>query len=241
MLVNLGASLARSGKSVLLLDAGLGAKGVSDYLNVTPESTLMQVATGGRTLQSAISHTTQGFAFSVLATVAGRQAIASHRKMARRLETTVEILAEKFDVLIVDAVLDENDTLPLSLLSDGTVIVQVSDTAESIKSAYSIVKRLNAALGRRPFSILLTGTDEVRAKVVFENLEKVASRYLAVPLTSIGFVPDDDHIYRAARLGRSVIDAFPRAGASLAFHRIADSFVCKVGDASNSLAMATGS
>ena len=150
------------------------------------------------------------------------------------------MLARKYDALIVGAMLDKNDFLPLPVLSDGAVIVQVSDTAESIKSAYTMIKRLNSALGRRPCSVLVTGSTEARAKVVFENMEKAASRYLAVPLTSIGCIPDDDHVARATRLGRPVIDAFPHAGASLAFRRIADSFIGKVAATSGSLAMATG-
>ena len=51
-----------------------------------------------------------------------------------------------------------------------------------------------------------------------------ASRYLAVQLTSMGSVPADEYLHRAARLGRSVVDAFPLAGASVAFRRLAGRF-----------------
>ncbi len=240
MLVNLGASLSRSGKSVMLLDAGMGSGGVADYLGVMPDTTLEQVARGGSALQSAVTQVPQGFAFSVLATTNSRQPVVRHPRVTQRIDATVDMLARKYDALIVGAMLDKNDFLPLPVLSDGAVIVQVSDTAESIKSAYTMIKRLNSALGRRPCSVLVTGSTEARAKVVFENMEKAASRYLAVPLTSIGCIPDDDHVARATRLGRPVIDAFPHAGASLAFRRIADSFIGKVAATSGSLAMATG-
>jgi flagellar biosynthesis protein FlhG len=46
-----------------------------------------------------------------------------------------------------------------------------------------------------------------------------------VQLHSIGFVPQDEHVTRAARLGRAVIDAFPLTGASVAFRRLAEHFV----------------
>jgi flagellar biosynthesis protein FlhG len=37
-------------------------------------------------------------------------------------------------------------------------------------------------------------------------------------------VPADEHLTRAARLGRTVIDAFPMAGASVAFRHLAGRF-----------------
>jgi flagellar biosynthesis protein FlhG len=40
----------------------------------------------------------------------------------------------------------------------------------------------------------------------------------------MGSVPADEYLHRAARLGRAVVDAFPLAGASVAFRRLAGRF-----------------
>jgi flagellar biosynthesis protein FlhG len=56
-------------------------------------------------------------------------------------------------------------------------------------------------------------------------MAQAANRYLAVKLGSMGSVPADDHLKRAMHLGRSVVDAFPLAGASVAFRRLAGRFV----------------
>jgi flagellar biosynthesis protein FlhG len=55
-------------------------------------------------------------------------------------------------------------------------------------------------------------------------MSSAATRYLAVTLTSMGSVPADEYLHRAARLGRAVVDAFPLAGASVAFRRLAGRF-----------------
>jgi flagellar biosynthesis protein FlhG len=104
-------------------------------------------------------------------------------------------------------------------------VVQVSNTPASIKSAYSIIKRVNGQLGRRPFSLLVTGASEKEAQVVYRNMALAANRYLAIKLNSMGSVPADDHLKRAMHLGRAVVDAFPLAGASVAFRRLAGRFV----------------
>ncbi|MGZ3254885.1 MAG: MinD/ParA family ATP-binding protein, partial [Burkholderiaceae bacterium] len=84
-----------------------------------------------------------------------------------------------------------------------------------------IIKRLNAKLGRHPFKLLVTGATDKEAQVVYENIAQAASRYLAVDLYSMGSVPADDHLKKAANLGRSVVEAFPLALASVAFRRLA--------------------
>jgi len=71
------------------------------------------------------------------------------------------------------------------------------------------------------FGVLVTGASEEEAHLVYENMARTASRYLAIQLNSMGSVPADEHLNRAAHLGRSVIDAFPLAGASVAFRRLA--------------------
>jgi flagellar biosynthesis protein FlhG len=106
-------------------------------------------------------------------------------------------------------------------MASSEIVVQVSTSAASIKSAYSLIKRLSNTLGRRPFSLLVTGASEVEAKRVYDNIAQAASRYLAIQLISVGSVPADEHLNRAAHLGRAVIDAFPLAGASVAFRQLA--------------------
>jgi flagellar biosynthesis protein FlhG len=52
---------------------------------------------------------------------------------------------------------------------------------------------------------------------------------MAIQLDFLGAVPADEHLARAAGQGRTVIDAFPLASASLAFKRIAGHFLAPAG------------
>jgi flagellar biosynthesis protein FlhG len=97
-------------------------------------------------------------------------------------------------------------------MESSEIVVQVSTGATSITNAYALIKRLSQQLGRRPFGILVTGATEAEAKVVYDNMSSAATRYLAVTLSSMGSVPADEYLHRAARLGRAVVDAFPLAG-----------------------------
>jgi len=225
VLVNLCASLARAGSNALLLDASMSLHGTAEKMRVTPEATLLEVARGEKPLDDAILAMNQGFNLAVLAGPAFRQALR-HSNQMQRVGDVFDTLVQQFDVLMVDAVLDADDALPLPVLAESDIVVQVSDSVASIKAAYAMIKRLHEQMGRRPFSILVTAATEQRAQIVYQNMAQAASRYLAISLDSIGFVPQDDYMTRAARLGRSVIDAFPLAGASVAFRRMAERFIC---------------
>jgi flagellar biosynthesis protein FlhG len=224
MLVNLGASLAQAGRDVLLLDACVASDGISARLDAVRGATLLQVARQERALDDVIQTMPQGFGVASLMRGPQRAALQDAQQM-RRIANACGVLAARSDIMLVDAELDKDEGFSVPLLASGEIVVQVANTPASIKSAYALIKRLNARLGRRPFSILVSGASEKEAQVVYQNMAQAANRYLAVKLSSMGSVPADDHLKRAMHLGRAVVDAFPLAGASVAFRRLAGRFV----------------
>jgi flagellar biosynthesis protein FlhG len=223
MLANLGASIAAAGSSVLLLDACTAPRGIGAQLGATSNATLQDVARQERALNEVTQRMPQGFSIATL-TRGSLRCGSLDVDQSRRLNKAFGILASQSDVTLADAELDADDALPLVAMAAGDIVVQVSADAASIKKAYAIIKRLNAQLGRRPFGVLVTGAAEREAEVVFDNMAQAASRYLAVQLHSVGSVPADEFVGRAARLGRCVTEAFPRASASVAFRRLAGKF-----------------
>lgn len=223
MLVNLAASLVRAGSDVLLVDACGPQRGVASRLGVASGASLQDVARQECALNQVIRHVPQGFDVVTLARGHIRSALQAPDE-ARRLAKTFDILVKQAGIVVVDGEIDGDLTFPVPMMATSEIVVQVSNSANSIKAAYCLIKRLNHELGRRPFGILVTGASEKDAKVVYDNMAQAASRYLAVQLTSMGSVPADEHLHRAARLGRAVVDAFPLAGASVAFRRLAGRF-----------------
>jgi flagellar biosynthesis protein FlhG len=222
-LVNLAASLTRTGSDVLLLDACSASNGLANRLGAARAATLMQVARQERGLNEVVQTLAQGFGVATLARENLRSAMQDVDQ-ARRLSNAFGVLATQHDIVLVDAELDGEDSFVLPAMQRGEIVVQVSSSGSSITAAYAIIKRLSAQLGRRPFGILVTGASEREAQQVYANMAQAASRYLALELISVGSVPVDADLKRAAQLGRSVIDAFPMALASVAFRRLAGHF-----------------
>ena len=223
-LVNLGASLAQAGRDVLLLDACGAAEGICTRLDAVRGASLMQAARKERALDDVIQQMPQGFGVAAIRRSPHRAQDACEAGQ-ERLDQAFNVLAKRVDIVVVDAELDRHDAFPLTALAGSEIVVQVANSAASIQSAYALVKRLNSRFGRRPFSILVTGASEKEARVVYENMAQAANRYLAVKLNSMGSVPADEHLKRAMKLGRAVVDAYPLAGASVAFRQLAGRLV----------------
>lgn len=219
MLVNLAATLARGGDDVLLVDAVAGDEGIADRLGLCDAASLRDVAQQECALNQVIHQVPQGFG---LVSMGARQGLPlrAGSDEVRRLAKAFDVLVKQTGIVIVDGEFDGH-SFPVPVMASSEIVVQVSNSATSIKAAYCLIKRLNLELGRRPFGILVTGASESEAKVVYDNMAQAASRYLAVNLTSLGSVPADEYLHRAARLGRAVVDAFPLAGASVAFRELA--------------------
>lgn len=220
MLVNLGASLAQSGNDVMIVDACARDYGVARRLGVDHGASLLQVARQECALNQVIHAVPQGFS------VVSMGSAARTHDDARRLANTFDVLVKQSagSIIIVDGEFSADGAFPVPVMASSEIVVQVSTSAMSITNAYALVKRLSQHLGRRPFGILVTGATEAEAKVVYDNMASAATRYLAVTLSSMGSVPADEYLQRAARLGRAVVDAFPLAGASVAFRRLAGRF-----------------
>ncbi len=217
MLVNLGASLAQTGNEVLIVDACERDYGVARRLGISRAASLANVARQECGLNQVLHPVPQGFSVATLGH-------ADSNADTRRLAKTFDVLVKQAGIVMVDAELGPDDDFPLPLMASSEIVVQVGTSAASITNAYALIKRLSQQLGRRPFGILVTGATEAEARVVYDNMSTAATRYLAVTLNSMGSVPADEYLHRAARLGRAVVDAFPLAGASVAFRRLAGKF-----------------
>ena len=226
MLVNLGASLARQGQQVLMIDAKASQNSVGAWLNASSNQTLLDVAQQQRTMNEAIKVISSGLSVTMLSKYsAGLNSLPA--ESFRRLSRVFDVVVNRSDLVIVDSEIDANDAFPLASLDESEIVIQVSANSMTIKTAYGLIKRINNRIGRRSYGILVSGATEKQAKLVYSNMAQAANRYLAVPLNFVGYLPEDDHMKKAAYLGRSVIDAFPLAGASLAFSLLAQQLAQK--------------
>ncbi len=223
MLVNLGASFAATGSKILVIDASASTGTLSRCVGSADMPTLCDVLMQERNMYEAVRIVPQGFAFANIA----NDSVPSSKKYpyAHHLSTMFDMMAEQADITVVNGDLSVDDALPVPAMESGEVWIHVTSGPTAVKDAYLLLKRLNSKLGCRKFGLIVTSSKEQDAKTVFHNMEKTASRYLAADIYLIGFLPADEHIKKANGLGKTVLDAFPRAVSSQAYKRLATRFL----------------
>lgn len=236
MLINLATSLSQANQRVLVVDGGVASAGLLTRIGLRHDvATLQEVARGEREMIEAVRMLPEGFS---MARIARRAVPESSHVQAGRLAEIFDSLIGQSQITLVNGVLAEDQSMPVATMEMGEIIIQVSTTAASIKAAYVLLKSLSDKLGRRPFGLVVSDATEAEAQMVYANMAQAASRYLAAQLNFIGSIPVDDHIRRACGQGRAVMDVFPFAISTIAFHRMAKRF-CQPRETQATFRMAT--
>lgn len=218
LITNLAASLVNQGNEVLVMHASAHTAEHSYELDHSPP--LMDVISGKHLLQQTIHSTRHGFSSAKLM---HKHLLANtgDSHLTSQLNLLFNQLAQQYDMVLVDATINQHHVLPLPKLNESEIIIQLSSKPESITQAYSLIKQLCNELGRRSFGIIVDDSTDEQAQAVFRNIALVAKRYMQIELDFFGAIPADSHLNRAAKLGRTVIEAFPFAIASAALKQIA--------------------
>lgn len=217
LISNLAASISKQDSDVLVVQAG---KVNLSHYGIKALPALSDVANKKIRMEQSVKSSKFGFLTAKLHQKQKRET-AQHDASNPELNQTFENLSSLFEVVLVDATLDDHHQLPLNILNDHDVLIQLSCDAASIKQAYTLIKRIYSQMGRRSFGIIVSDASDADAASTFKNISHVAKNYMQVELEFFGAIPSDHHLNRAEKLNRVVIDAFPLAKAAKAFKALA--------------------
>lgn len=234
--INLAVALAQNGRDVLVIDENAGANNLSGTLGLNAHRDLLDVMRRDKTLDEVIIPGPQGF--RLLSAGRGMRALEKLNPGDQaHLIDCFGRLAQPVNVVLVDAAPGRASRLLSLNFPSHEVVVVVSPEPASITAAYALIKHISGEHGQQRFHILVNKVAaETEARMIFDNMERVANRYLAVSLDFMGFVPPDDKLRQSIRLGRPVIESFPASVSVSAFCRVAESLTrwpCHEGEYGN--------
>lgn len=217
LITNLAASISQQNSDVLVLQA---AQVDLSHYGVKSLPALSDVAANTIRLEQSVKSAKFGFLTTKLYKKAASK-LQPYDVDDPALNAVFERLANLFEVVLVDASLDQHHRLPLAVLNQHEILIQLSSDSASITEAYTLIKRIYSQLGRRQFGIVVSDVTDMQAASIFRNIAQVARNYMQVELEFFGAIPNDVYLSRAAKLGRAVTDAFPLAKATTAFKALA--------------------
>lgn len=218
--VNLALALASQGKDVTVLDADLGLANIDVMLGLHSNKNLSNVMNGECDLGEILLDGPMGI--KVIPASSGVKNMAEMTPAEHAgLVSAFSELSHNIDILIVDTAAGISDSVVSFSRAAQEVLVVVCDEPASITDAYALIKLLNKDQGIFKFNILanmVSGPQQGRE--VYDKLSKVSDRFLDVALEYVGHVPFDEHLQKAVKRQKAVVEAFPRSRAAQAFQTL---------------------
>lgn len=221
MVVNLATALSQAGKNVLILDENPPQNNSINMLGLSQHYDLLDAVRYRKTLNEIVLHSRQGVHILPIARTIRLLPQLSMAERSYLMDCLAEV-SNSAEIVLVDTTpcigagkisISSNPSQPLLLVLNAT--------HAAITESYALIKRLSIHDSRMSFAVAVNkARDEKEARIIFDNMEQVASHHLQVQVEYLGYIPADEKLKRATQLRRPVAEIFPKAPATSAFNEI---------------------
>lgn len=214
IIANLGITLKKLGKEVLIFDADLGLSNIDVLLSLAPKYSIEHLISGEKSLKEIIIHGPSGI--KVLPAGNGIQELTNLSEFQRlRILEEFEDYNENIDIMLIDtsAGISENVSFFCSAVQD--IIILTTPEPTSITDAYALIKVLHSKYKEENFSLVVNLVkNEDEAKLVYKQLSMVTEKFLDVELSYLGFVRYDENVKRSVKEQSAFVELYPNTFAS---------------------------
>ena len=223
--INLAIQFRKMGQRVIILDADFGLANIEIMFGAVPKHNLCDLIYQGKSIRDIITWGPMEVGF-----ISGGSGIAGMSNLSKDylnyiIQNLVE-LDEMADTIIVDTGAGISDAVLEFLVASGEILLVTTPEPTSITDSYSLLK----ALSRHPrYSAETTQIKviankvfgEAEAEALYAKLDAVVGRYLKVPITYLGMIPQDNQLAKAVMQQMPVSLDNPRARSAIAYEAIA--------------------
>jgi hypothetical protein len=219
VLLNISAAIIHSGESVNLIDANRNLDGISSILK--NKSANAQAKTNH--YLSVITPSIQSNAnrIGITKVFSASEASENTHKPLNEILKLIEENTEKCTISFIDIDINDEITEHLEEITAGQVIVLVNNQENSIKKAYTLLKKLSTKISELKVNIVVNGSDQEESQLIQRNISLTASNYLSISIASLGNIIHDEDLAKASKIGKSVFEVFPKSPSIDIFNQIA--------------------
>lgn len=223
--INLAIWFRKMGNRVIILDADFGLANIEIMFGAVPKHNLFDLIYQGKTIGEIITWGPMEVGF-----ISGGSGIAGMSNLSRDyLNYIIQNLTELdaiADIIIVDTGAGISDAVLEFLVASGEILLVTTPEPTSITDSYSLLK----ALYRHPRfresdtkvkMIANRVMKETEGQILYSKLNAVVSKYLKVPMTYLGSVPQDPQLAQAVMQQTPVSIQTPGSKSAQAYERIA--------------------
>lgn len=229
--INLAIHFKKMGYRVIILDADFGLANIEIMFGAIPKHNLCDLIYQGKNIKDIITWGPMGVGF-----ISGGSGIAGMSNLNKDyLNYIIQNLVELdslADIIIVDTGAGISDSVLEFLVAGGEILLVTTPEPTSITDSYSLLKALSRhpRYNRETTSIRMIANrvlKEEDGRNLFQKLNAVVERYLKMPISYLGSIPQDDKLLRAVMQQTPVSLQSPTAKSSLAYEEMAHKLMNK--------------
>lgn len=221
IVANLGFTLSRFGKKVLIFDADLGLGNLDILLGLTPEYNLSHVIRREKQLSEIV--VPGPGRLQILPAASGIQELTCLTPEDRYLVfSQLEAFIRDFDIMLIDTAAGISSNVLFFNINADEIIIVATPEPTSITDAYALMKVLSVKYGTDRFKLLVNAAANDReADDVFRQINLVASQFLDVKIDYYGGIGLDENLKKGVRQQKVVSEMSPLTRASRNFAALA--------------------
>ena len=219
ILLNISVAIVNSGESVQLIDANRNTDSISSIVQNKQSNPPGKTKNSLSSISSNFKSITNGISITKIF-----NASEDVNKSPKSLKEALQLIEEstsKSTISFIDIDVNDEMTEYLDEVTSGEVIVLVNNQEDSIKKAYTLLKKLSSKISDLKVHILVHGCNKNESQLIQRNISLTASNHLSLATTSLGHIINDEGITKANKLGKSVFEVFPESKAAEYFKQIA--------------------
>lgn len=223
--INLAVQFRRMGQRVIILDADFGLANIEIMFGAVPKHNLCDFIYQGKSIKDIITWGPMEVGF-----ISGGSGITGMTNLDRdNLKTIIGNLAEldeMADTIIVDTGAGIADAVLEFLVAGGEILLVTTPEPTSITDSYSLLKALSRHPRYSPESTQIRVlankvAGESEAQALYAKLQAVVERYLKVPISYLGMIPQDPQLAKAVMQQMPVSLENPKARSTMAYEAVA--------------------
>jgi len=194
--VNMGISMCRKGKNVLVLDCDLGLSNVNIVMGEIPKYNLYHVLKGEKQLSEIIYKTRYGV--DIIAGASGFNELANMIESERNSFIEQLGFLTQYDCIILDAGAGISTAVTSFLYAADKIIIVTTPEPTAVTDAYGIIKVLASESRNLDINLVVNRIDSIaEGRKVAERIISIAQQYLRVTVRNIGLIYRDSIVEKA--------------------------------------------
>lgn len=217
--VNLGISLAKAGKKVLIIDGDLGLGNVNVLFGFLPKFNLYHVMKGHRSIRDIVFHTPEGV--DVIPGANGYTQFANLDDKSR--DQLIQSFSELdgYDYILIDTGAGIGANVIGFTMYANEVILVIAPDPSSVTDSYGLIKSLITLDKNKKISFIVNKIrSEQEGNKVVKRITEISYKFLGIKPANVGFIFQDEEIERSVRKQKPFLLSAPKSKAAENLYQI---------------------